>query len=254
MTNQTELDELDRLTNPDLVKKAMQEASRPQTRPKWTSALVDFASDPVVPYEGEVFNRKARLISLRVINMRNIKTVEGTVFDNDEDAIVMEIPQKPSDNSEPALMVESAIRHDKSINTIRALPGKKNVLLVERVHEYPYRRPKTNDLGETVKDDAGKDIWESVTGRRYYYSVESVGKDNVSAASEAKPTEEAIKVALSLLGEDGMEEEDFKGAALRNGSIQKDSALMKLIPKGEFITQMIAEGKVIRDGEKLKVV
>lgn len=252
MTNDN-YDELDALTNPELVKKAMQEASRSTFRPKWTSALVDIAPDQVVPYNVDRNGREVRLVALRMINMRNIKTISGEVFDDDESTLELDLPAKPNANSEVALMTASAVKVDTKVNSIRLFPGLKDVLLVERVHPYSYRRPKTNDLGEIEKDDKGKDIWENVNNDRYYYSVESIGKGNAAKAKSSEPKQETIDYLLATIPDEGISEAEFKKTAIRDKTVQGDGAAMELLSSsnGAFVTLLVEKGKVIREDDKI---
>lgn len=256
MANLDVMDELDALTNPDLVKRAEQESSRSKKRPKFLDIECDIANDELRPYPVTTEYGESTCVNLRLQNIKVNRCVEGEVFTDDEYNLEIRLPKKANSNAEPALMIAAASKVDPSINSIRRLPGLKKVHLVEKVHVWKMREKVQDEFGEDVRDEKGNLTYTDRPINSYYYAIVSVGsKGEKAKVAEPKLVvdDEVKAVALNIIAEeeDGITEKDFNKAAMKNAKLKDfTDALMD----GSLITDMVADGAIIRDGDKLRAV
>lgn len=254
MTNA--IDELDALSNPDLVKKAELENNRPKDLPKFVDIECDIAPGQLEILQGSNQYGDYQYVELKLRNIKVNRCVEGEIFDDDEYDLQVKVPKKANSNSPITLMVASSIKVDKALASIRNWPGIKGAHLVEQVHFWTMNEKAKDEFGEDLKDDNDKQVYLSRQVPTRYYALVGVGGKGGKAAAPAKAkavvTEEAIAVAKTLIEseEDGMLEKDFNKAAMKN-PVLKD--MDDILMDGSLITEAIAKGFVVRDGEKLRV-
>ncbi len=102
--------------------------------------------------------------------------------------------------------------------------------------------------------ESNRAIW------KYFYKWTKVGAG--AAATPSEPTQEGVAAALGLLLGEGMTEPAFKSAAMVTPGIGKplmsggrnDTVLIAKIGDGSWVREMVEAGKVVRDGDVLKVV
>ncbi len=256
------LEELERMSNPQHVEEAVQQQGRPFNKPKYLEFIADIG-DIVGPYDVQPTGNQQfgyRAIKLPFRNMTILQAEEALQIVGDDYEV--RVPAKESEHAELYLMVKSAMRFSPDVNSIVKFPGLKKVHFKESVHTYPSRRPTDEDrkddkTGLVMRDKDGKPlkVWKDVTANTYYYEVIGIGDIGASAtASQTVASNEAVEAALKLITEDGVEEATFKGQALRDPIIQKDATLGPAISNGKWITDMIEQGKVLREGDKLMKV
>lgn len=255
MTTNEALDLLERLSSPELAARAEVEASRPFGRFPARYFKADIPSQ-----ELEITSRRPQnsnfdewgiYLTVDVTEVYEssppiepgnyqlwIRSANPTTRDGKEN--------KRTQNSELVQTTLAAGRSPKS------WPGSKGVVFHEEVFDYKYDR-NTNQ-----KDSSGKDIWErGVDGRTFYYKMTFGGASPVSngaAPVAAEPTQKAIDAALKLLGTDGMDEAAFQLAASKDPAIKNDGAFISALASGKWAADMIAAGKIVRDGSQLVVV
>lgn len=257
MTNE-EYDELDAMTNPEMVKKAMVENQRGKNRPVFLDIICDIRPVEVVKYDGDDGNGGTReKVSLELTNIRVNRCKAGEVFTDTDYTLEMNWPKQPNDNVEVALMVASAAKVDPKVNSIRKFPGLKNVHLVEEAHPWTIQVKRMDEFNEPVLDDKGKQVYDKQQLTTYYYAVKGIGGKASVNQPDSKPkevvkaTEEQIAVAITLIESeaDGISDSDFNKAAMKNEVLKGNvDALMN----GSLIADVIATGKIVRDGELLK--
>lgn len=273
MSNDEEMDELDLLTNPAEVKKAVELQQRPMNRPPFVQAMVDIANIPVQRYTATVKygqnEQEIQAVNLRLTNFRNVKTANGDIFSDDEYDFQLELPYtrdgKPraNPNAEIALMVDSASKvGDKKVNSIRHFPGLKNVVLVEKTHKYTYQAPLQDEFGETVMKD-GRAVFVTKEGTRYFYEVQSIGNASAVAKAQAekeKPVSEEAKAIITQLiadaGDTGISVMDLTKAAMKVADFKKDDAAVDSLSHGEksgMLADLVKEGKILQNGDTFTV-
>ena len=227
-------DELDMLTNPDLVEEAETQASRSNFRPPMVKFTADIETGDIEPYDSVLNNGQAvRRVSLKLKNMTGVQVAEGRQpLPTDSFTLELGLPKRANANAEIALMVASASKVNPQVNSIKSFPGLKKVTFEERVHKYQGRA----NTGEKGAD--GKDVWKDKELSTYYYHVVSLGSIGSSAAPPpaAEPTAEALAKALELL--DGKTLSEFNGAALRDKVIQ-EGHLAQAIADGSYISKVL---------------
>lgn len=197
MTQQT-LDDLDRLSNPQLAREAEQARNRSNFRPVWTKVTADIASVEG-PYEATLNNgTKVQRCALKLVNMRN---VEGeTPFTGTEADLEFGLPTNPNVNSELVLTVASAQALQPSITSIRGLAGLKNVRLEERVHEFEGRQFVKSPGGGQTDRDGNRGDWKDATMTTRYYHVVSIGGGSNGATAPAVTDERLAEAAFLVSG------------------------------------------------------
>lgn len=260
MANQTaELDELDLLSNPDEVRKAELESSRPRNLPVFIDITCDIANDELRKYTASGDYGEYEAVNLRLTNIEVHRCVEGKIFTDDEFNLEIRVPKKANSNSPITLMVAAAMKVDPKINSIRMFPGLKKVHLVEKVHLWKMREKAVDEFGEDLKeiDENGKEkqVYTERPVLTRYYAIVGMGARSSPNAKAAKAvesvTDEEKAAALSII--QGKDESTILETAF-NKAAQKDPVLSQVIEKladGSILAELIAEGKVLRDGEHL---
>lgn len=256
MTNEA-LDLLDRLTSPELAKKAELDNNRPQDR----SPLRRFKADILGSGQDlQVEQRRVGNFDQRGVYLDlNVTEVyeSNPPVDPGMHRLWIRLPgerrdgkqAEPNINSEVVQMMESA-----QLASIRLLPGRKGVTFTESTHEFSGRA----DTGKPDPKNPARTLWEDKTFTTYYYKLDLSGPASSNGSSAApksvEPSPEAIEAAFKLLGTDGMEENAFNLAASKDPVIKKDGAAISAIASGKFAADQIAAGKIVRDGQTLVAV
>lgn len=243
---QEALDLLDRLSNPDNIKQAESDKSRPGWRPAlqhFKADILGSAQDIQIETRRPVGSNYDDTGYWLDIDVREILHGRGEMG---EQKLWIKFPRFPSgdypdkdSDSENARMMLAAREADPTITSPRQLPGRRNVEFKEETYDYTYySKAKGGEVPATT----------------YFYRLNFSGAAASNrAAMQSLPTEEATEKAISLLTE-GMDEKAFGLAAMKDPLIKKDSALISAIASGKFATEQIAGGRVVRDGSNLVAV
>lgn len=265
MTNQP-LDELDRLSSPEEAQKTEDNRNRPRSRNplRWFKADI-LGTGPDLTIENRSMGSwEERGVWLDVL-VKEIYRSDPPIEEMNQ-KIWVRYPNsrrdgKPSDpdiNSEPVLMVDAARSSDPSVTSIRSLPGRKGVVFKEEAHHFTYTKNTNTNVPDPERP--GQTIWdrEEKQATTFYYSLDFANPPGrnygVSPSEPTTPSEEGQAKALSLIidaGEEGIEEAAFGLAAMKDAVVKKDKVLIGAIADGKWASEMIASGKILREGDKL---
>jgi hypothetical protein len=254
------------LSDPLLAEKAEQESNRP------------FNRFPGRHFKADIPNQELSIISRRVGNSQfdewgmfldlevtevyegNVQPGEHTLWIRSANPYKRDgTPNKNTKNSELVQMTNAA-----GMNP-REWLGKKGVVFEDAIHKYTQRKdtrePDLDAMGVQKRnaDGSPRTIWIDEPASLFYYKLtfSQAGNALVNSAvangATVQPKPESIAAAFLLLG-DGMEESAFGLAVSKDPVIKKDNAMIGYVASGKFASDMIAEGKLVRDGTTLVAV
>ncbi len=208
------LEELDKLTSPQLAQEAEDKRNRSNFRPPFTKLTCDIAAveGPFKPMLNNGQEAFGQAVNLKLVNIHSVEGV--TPFTGTDYDLEVRVPNSANINSEATLMVISAQMLKPEINGISKLIGLKGVRLEERVHHFTGNRFVPSDSGAETDRDGRKGAWnrEFPYETRYYHIVSIGGAANgAKAAVSEDRLSEALSVvpgmthadALEYLGADG---------------------------------------------------
>lgn len=259
---QEELDLLTTLSNPALAKRAEMERNRPMDRSPLRHFRADIlgkGSDLQVTQRTPQGSQYPQTGVWLDINVTEVYDSGAHAMPTGNMQLWVRLPNpsrtgghNPNVNSEAVQMVQSA-----GLNSIRDLPGKKNVEFKDEVHTYMGRYDTQEPEYDKNGHPTGRTVWADRENSTWYYKL-TIGKGVNQSNGAAPATSEGIDAALNLLFQDSVEAEvatassnTFQVAASKDSVVNKDVSLVKSIAEGKFVADMVAAGKILREGEKL---
>ncbi len=195
-----QLNELDRLSNPQLAQEEADKRSRSSFRPPFNKATVDIVGieGPYTPTLNNGQPANGTAVALRLENMHAVEgdiPFTGTTYD-----LEVRLPANPNLNSEVTLMVASAQGLKPEVVGVTKLVGLKGVRLEERVHHYTGNIFQPSVTGTKTDRTGAKGEWVEGQLTTRYYHVVSIGGASSNGATPAVTPERLVEAEAAIAG------------------------------------------------------